>query len=405
MSVSTLEPVPRLALVPPVAQARALIQHMDARTLEDQRTIACIAAPPFGESARAAWMRGALQDAGASAIEEDREGNVTARLEGSDDDAAPVIIAAHLDSVFPDGTALHLREEGRRLLLPGIADNARGLAAMLALVRAMRQAGLQPRRTLVFAATVGEEGVGDLRGVKYLLCDGSPLRDAAAFIALDGTEVRRIVTRSVGSRRYRVVLRGPGGHSWADRGTVNPAHAVGAVIVELGRVRLAPAPAWSLNIGRIGGGTSVNAIPEEAWLELDLRSDDAASLATLELRAMQAIDKAVALVNADRRRTGAAIRAETLAIGVRPAGATPADAPLVQAARAATRYIGRRPELVASSTDANVPMALGIPAIAIGAGGESGGMHTLHEWYENERGSEGIVRALLTLLAVAGVSR
>jgi acetylornithine deacetylase/succinyl-diaminopimelate desuccinylase-like protein len=405
MPVTASDPVHRLAELPAFTRACASIHRADALTLEDQCTIARIPAPPFGERERGEWIRLAFVSLGLAGVQLDPEGNVMGVLEGTEPELPPVIIAAHLDTVFPAGTPLDLQTDGARLSLPGIADNARGLAGLLALIRVIGEAHITPVQNVIFVATVGEEGVGDLRGVKYLFREGSRFRRASAFIALDGTETRRIVTRGVGSRRYRVVLNGPGGHSWADRGTPNPAHSLGSAIAELARIRLPDQPAWALNVGRVGGGTSINAIPEEAWLELDLRSDDPDVLGMLETRALQAIDKAVLESNSERRRGALAGRAEITMIGERPAGATPADAPVVQAARSATRFIGRRPELVSSSTDANVPMALGIPAIAIGAGGESGGTHTLHEWFENRRGPEGIVRALLILLATAGAAR
>lgn len=393
------DPVRSLAAQPAVRRAAALIHRTDARTLEDQRTLAQIGAPSFGEARRAEWIAQQFDAIGLGRVERDGVGNVLARANGHTRDAPPVIVAAHLDTVFPDTTELNARIEGGRLYLPGIADNARGLAGMLAIARAIRACEPPLQRPILFVATVGEEGVGDLRGVKHLF-DSPAMREAAAFIALDGTDSRRIVTRAVGSTRFRVTVRGPGGHSWADRGTANPAHTIGAAIVALSELPLPAGAPASLNVGRIGGGTSVNAIPESAWLELDLRSEDPATLQKLERHATNALHALVA-----RSQAGGGgdspLRLEIETIGRRPAGATPPDSPLVHAARAATRHIGRRPELVASSTDANVPMALAVPAIAIGAGGESGGTHTLQEWYDNRRGPDGIIRALLTTLAAA----
>jgi acetylornithine deacetylase/succinyl-diaminopimelate desuccinylase-like protein len=373
-------------------------------TLEEQRRIATIPAPPFGERERGEWVAARMSAIGLSDVHRDEAGNVLGTLAGTDGDADPLIVASHLDTVFPAETPLEVREDGRRICVPGISDNARGLAALLAIGRSVIESGVTTGRPVVLVASTGEEGIGDLRGMKHLFREGSPYRDAAAFIALDGTDSRRIVTSAVGSRRFRFAVHGPGGHAWADRGTANAAHALGDVLAALASLRLAGQPSRSLNVGRIGGGTSINAIPEEAWLELDLRSENAETLAGLEEAAIDRAHEAVRAANARRRRGTASLAVDIEHIGSRPAGRTRADSDLVHAAREATRYIGRRPELVASSTDANVPMALGIPAVAIGAGGESGGMHTVGEWYDNRKGPEGIVRALLTILALADVT-
>jgi acetylornithine deacetylase/succinyl-diaminopimelate desuccinylase-like protein len=373
-------------------------------TLDEQRRIATIPAPPFGEHERGEWIAARMSDIGLSDVHRDEVGNVLGTLAGTDPDADPLIVASHLDTVFPAETPLEIREDGRRVCVPGISDNARGLAALLAIGRALIDCEVSTARPVICVASTGEEGIGDLRGMKHLFRHGSAYRDAVAFIALDGTDSRRIVTSAIGSRRFRVSVCGPGGHAWADRGTANAAHALGDVLAALASLRLAAPPSWSLNVGRIGGGTSINAIPEEAWLELDLRSENAETLAGLEEEALDRAHEAVRSANSRRRRGTASLSVDIQRIGSRPPGRTRADTDLVHAAKEATRYIGRRPELVSSSTDANVPMALGIPAIAIGAGGESGGMHTLGEWYDNRKGPEGIVRAMLTVLAVACVS-
>jgi acetylornithine deacetylase/succinyl-diaminopimelate desuccinylase-like protein len=396
--------VRHIADLPRVAKARSLIRRSDAVTLEEQRRIATIPAPPFGERERGEWIAARMSSIGLADVQIDEAGNVLATLAGTDEEAGPIIVASHLDTVFPADTPLEVREEARRICVPGISDNARGLAALLTIGRAVVESGLSTERRVILVASTGEEGIGDLRGVKHLFRIGGPVRDAAAFIALDGTDSRRIVTSAVGSKRFRIAVRGPGGHAWADRGTANAAHALGDALAALASLRLAAQPSWSLNVGRIGGGTSINAIPEEAWLELDLRSEHGETLAALEAQALDRVREAVRSANTRRRRGTPGLSVDLERIGSRPAGRTRADSDVVHAAKEATRYIGRRPELVASSTDANVPMALGIPAIAIGAGGESGGMHTVGEWYDNRKGPEGIVRALLTILAVAGVS-
>lgn len=397
--------VPSLARLPSVARALEVLRETDDRTLADQVELVQIPAPPFGEEARGARVRERFAELGLQNVATDEVGNVVARLPGGRGARAPVLLAAHLDTVFPAGTDLRVRRDGSRIAAPGIADNARGLAAILALARAMLAGGVASRHPLVFAATVGEEGRGDLRGVKHLFRDGSPWREAAGFIALDGTGCRRIVHRALGSRRLRATVTGPGGHSWADWGRANPIHALGVALADVARYTPPLHPRTTLTAGRMQGGTSVNVIPREAWVELDLRSEGAAALADLEARVRQSLQAAVRDGNERRQRGTAALELRIDVIGDRPSGEIPADTPVVAAARAATRRIGQRPELIASSTDANVPIALGIPAVALGAGGRSGATHTLDEWYTNEGGPEGLERVLLAALGLAGVER
>jgi acetylornithine deacetylase/succinyl-diaminopimelate desuccinylase-like protein len=394
--------VDALAAHPRVQRACTVVRDTDAETLADMREVVRIPAPSLDERDRAAWLRQRMTAASLGATL-DEAGNVVAVRAGQSPGAAPIVLAAHLDTVFPRRTDLTIHSANGRIAAPGIADNARGVAALLAIARALEQAGIATEHPLVFVGSVGEEGIGDLRGVKHLFRDGSPLRAAAAFIALDGTGASRIVHRAVGSRRLRVHVHGPGGHSWADRGVVNPIHALSEAVARMTRMAPARDANAGLAVGRIGGGTSVNAIPEQAWLELDLRAEGRADLEALEMRARATLHAAVEAANEARRSGTVPLALDVLVIGDRPSGATPAHAPLVRAARAATRRVGERPQLVASSTDANVPIALGVPAIALGAGGESGRTHTTEEWYTNDRGPAGIERALLTLLAVAGV--
>jgi acetylornithine deacetylase/succinyl-diaminopimelate desuccinylase-like protein len=404
MTEATADSIERVAASPAIAHACAHIRATDAVTLADMRAAATIASPSFAERERAAWFTRRVRDAGACDVRCDDVGNVLALWPGASPDAAPIAVAAHLDTIFPAETVLDVRDEDNRILAPGIGDNARGLAVVLSLVRGLASQRVVLARPLVLAATVGEEGAGDLLGVKHLFATRSPLAGAAAFIAVDGAGSRRIVVRAVGSRRYRITFRGRGGHSWSDRGTPNPVDALGLAVARFGRIRLPASPAWGVTVARIGGGTSVNAIPASAWLELDVRAETTDVLGRLAQRVVTIVSEAADDASAGRRRGSAAITVTVETIGDRPAAAIPADAPLVRLARAATRAIGERPELVASSTDANVPMALGIPSIAIGGGGESGGTHTLGEWYSNERGPDGIVRALLVVAAAAGLA-
>jgi len=384
-----------------LAAARRRIRALDPATIEGMISIVSIAAPPFGESLRGEYVRDLLAGMGLQ-VTVDEVGNVIA-APPEKSDLPPVMVAAHLDTVFPAETQISVRRNGDRIHAPGIADNSRGLAAALTIARVMRELDLRTRHPVLFIATVGEEGVGDLRGVKHLFRPGSIYRGASAFISLDGTGRRRIVYRAIGSRRLRITMTGPGGHSWADWGIANPVHAMGLAVGGIDQLDVPRQPRSALTVGRVAGGTSVNAVPAEAWCEIDLRSEGASTLSDLEARVRQVAESAVDHVNARRKRGTAPLRLDIRLIGDRPSGETPINSPLVRAARNATRVFGDTPELVASSTDANIPIALGIPAIAIGAGGESGGTHTVEEWYSNEGGVEGLERAMLLVLEVAGL--
>jgi len=376
-----------------VAHAREMLRCRAAAVVDEMLALVEVPAPPFGESVRAAWFAARLEEAGYAPVRDELHNVVAARgpLDGA------VVVAAHLDTVFPADTALAPQQRDGRIYAPGISDNVRGLAAVLALARVFAETGLQLPRTVAFVGTVGEEAAGDLRGMKHLFREDGPLRNAYAVVAVDGTGLRRIVHRAVGAVRTRVTVRGAGGHSWADYGMPNPVHALAAAMARLASMPLPSRPRTTLTVARMQGGTSINAIPAEAWAEIDARSEEPAVLRRL--------DEAIQTVMTEETRAARVgrhgLQVELQCIGSRPAGVTSADHPLVRAARAATRMIGERPEMIASSTDANVPISLGIPGIAIGAGGESGGMHTLGEWYSDEGGAEGLERLLLTVVGAA----
>lgn len=379
--------------------ARAwLSQHIESIVAE-QIELARIPSPPFGESDRAEAVATKLRELGAEP-ELDEIGNVLAwySVGGEPGAGAPVIVAAHLDTVFGPDTSIEIRREGELWTGPGVTDNARGLAVTLAVFRSLVHAAAGPHHPILFAFTVGEEGRGDLRGVKHLLRDGSPLRDAAAFIAVDGTGLRRIVHEALGSRRFRITVSGPGGHSWTDWGRANPANAIAESIHRLLAIDLPLDPQTTLTVARLGGGTSINAIPAESWVELDVRSETNDMLASIELQVRDALAAGLA---GELERAEGPLTAEVELIGERPAGKLPADHPLVQAADEATRACGVDPDRAVSSTDANVPQALGIPAIALGAGGRSGDTHTLNEWFEDTDGAAGALRLLHILSAIA----
>jgi tripeptide aminopeptidase len=375
----------------------AALEHLerdDERTLSEQIELTRIPAPSFGEQLRAHRFAELLTRSVSGACRTDAVGNVLARSDGRAT-AAPIVVAAHLDTVFPAETPIEVTRAGDRIRGPGISDDGRGLAAVLALSRVVG-AGLLPlARPVLWVGTVGEEGVGDLRGVRHLFRPGGPASKAAAFLSLDGAGSTRIVTRGIGSRRYRLGFEGSGGHSWSDWGVPNPLHALGRVVADLSRLRLSSET--TLTVGRMAGGISVNAIPERAWLELDVRGPDGDKLAGLEPSIREAMERSLAETNAERRSGTPALSPIWELFGDRPAGATPNDAPLVVAAEAATRQVFGTAERTASSTDSNVPMSLGIQAVTLGGGGEAGLAHTTEEWFHNVQGPEGIARALLAL--------
>ena len=376
------------------AAARRTIHDTDERTLAEQVELTEIEAPPFGEEVRGARMAQLMTSSGLHDVTTDEIGNVLGWLSHAGATPAPLIVSAHLDTVFPAGTDVRVRREGARFFGPGIGDDGRGLAALLAVARALVSNQVSITRPVLFVATVGEEGVGNLRGVRHLFGPSGAGHDACAFISLDGAGHERIVNSGVGSRRYRVSVTGPGGHSWVDFGLANPLHALGRAIASMADVEL---PAGStLTVGRIAGGTSVNAVPEDAWMEMEVRSTSEDELARLDHAVRDRLQHAVRLEN-DSRNAGSVELTLTIEdIGSRPGGSTPSDRPLVLAAMGANEALGYQAELFPSSTDANVPMSLGIPSITLGAGGLMGRAHTLDEWYDNTGGPLGIERALLT---------
>src|SRR6184192_4091388 len=392
-----------------IRAARRHVGRADDVTLARQAALSATPAPTGAEGARGARVADLFREIGLSQVGVDQAGNVRGWF-GNGDGSAPVVLAAHLDTVFGPEVDVRVTRHGHRLEGPGISDNARGLAALLAVAEALVATRVPTARPILFAATVGEEGSGDLRGVKYLLNGGMgdggrghPL--PAAFIALDGAGLERVIHRALGSKRYHVTFRGPGGHSWAAFGVANPANAVGRAAALL--ADLPPptpqTPRTTCAVVRLGGGTGLNSIPQEAWFDLDLRSEDPRALAQLDVTVRAALE--LAADDENRRRTAGSptLRVEIQLLGDRPSGMTPRAHPLVQAAVAANRALGRDAELASASTDANAPIALGIPAIALGAGGKAGDAHLTTEWYENVEGALGIVRALLVTAAMAEV--
>ncbi|UKK83647.1 M20/M25/M40 family metallo-hydrolase [Sphingopyxis sp. BSN-002] len=365
-----------------------------------------IPAPPFKEAARAAAYRDMLKDAGLEDVEIDEEGNVTGVYRGTGPAGGPaVMIAAHLDTVFPEGTPVKVRREGTRLHAPGIGDDTRSLAVLLAYARAMKESGVKVKQDIIFVGNVGEEGPGDLRGVRYLLTKGKYKDRVKAFFSMDGLDPSRIVTGGVGSKRYRITYRGPGGHSFSAFGLVNPMAAMSQTVVDFYKIQVPAKPKTTYAASVTGGGTSVNSIPNETFMEFDMRSESPAELAKLEQAFLGVVKKSVEGENAARSVREGPITAEIKMIGDRPAGETAATQPIVQNANAIIRANGLNPVSSFSSTDSNLPMSLGIPAVTIGSGGEGGRAHALDEWIDVEKTKSlgGAKVGLGILLATAGV--
>lgn len=386
----------RLLKRPDVRAAVDAARAGEADTIAEQIAICEVEAPPFKEQARAEVYAQKFRELGLRNVRIDAEGNVLGERPGT----APrphLVFSAHLDTVFPEGTDVRVKRDGAMLAGPGIGDDCRGLAVVLAVVRALNAANVQTAGTITFVGTVGEEGLGDLRGVKYLFNEGLKGR-VDRFVSVDGTGLG-ITHRAVGSLRYRVTVRGPGGHSYGAFGMSNPIHALGRVIAAIGEFDVPREPKTTFNVGRIGGGTSVNSIPFEAWAEIDMRSEDAASLKSLDARFHQAVERAVA--EEDERWNQRVLTVEKRLVGNRPAGQTAADSPIVQAAVSVSRALGLTVLLDEGSTDSNIPMSLGIPALTIDGGGRGRGAHALDETFDTTDSWQGTQRAVLLAIALS----
>jgi tripeptide aminopeptidase len=389
---------------PAFAVARDTLAREHDRTVGDIVTLTQIAAPSFQEATRAAAFLEMARAHGLEALETDAEGNVTGLRRGIGN--GPLIcVAAHLDTVFPPGTDLTVRREGTRLLAPGVGDDTRSLAVLLAWLRALDAAAIRTRADILFVADVGEEGPGDLRGMRYLFQQGRYKDRISAFITVDSPDMGRIATGGVGSKRYRVTFKGPGGHSYGAFGLVNPMYAMADAIARLGRVKVPARPKTTYSASVVGGGTSINSIPNNVWTDFDLRSVEAGELDRLEQEFLGLVRDAVEAENAARSTRNGVVSADVVKIGDRPAGHTDEGCELVRLAQAALEAHGFAPKFEASSTDANIPMSLGIPAIKIGSGGTGGRAHSLEEWLdvEPEASVRGMTAGLATVLAVAGV--
>jgi acetylornithine deacetylase/succinyl-diaminopimelate desuccinylase-like protein len=406
--VSSLKTAPtrtlrQIATLPEVEQALRFFETNAAAITDEQIRICEVPATPFAEEQRAEYLANRFRELGLSDVSIDEEGNCLGLFAGRS--ASPlIVVSAHLDTVFAKGTDFTVRREGERLFAPGIADDGSGLVALIAIIQALQSAKIRFEGSILFVGTVGEEGEGNLRGVRHLLTNGSwAKRRIDAFLSFDGPGVDRITNRALGSRRYRVEFTGPGGHSWGDFGLPNPVHALGRAISRLAAYPVPKDPRTTFNVGSIAGGTSVNAIPSEAAMEVDLRSAGDAELRRIDAFFRRAMKEALDEENAARRPGDPALNLQLNVIGERPSGETRADSPVVQLAIEATKLCGVEPRLDQSSTDSNVPISLGIPAVTLGAGGTSGGSHTLAEWYDPRDRDKGLKRGLLVILAFVGV--
>jgi acetylornithine deacetylase/succinyl-diaminopimelate desuccinylase-like protein len=389
----------QVATNPHVRRAMEFIKEKEIETVNEQVKICEIPAPSFKEQVRAAYLKQRFVELGLNNVRIDAEGNVIGERPGETAQTT-LVLAAHLDTVFPEGTDVKVSRAGTTLKAPGIGDDTRGLAVLLAVVRAMNEAKISTHGTIIFVANVGEEGLGDLRGTRHLF--SKELKGKIThFISIDGTG-HSTTNRAVGSNRYKITYHGPGGHSYGAFGLPNPIHALGRAIEKISRFKVPSQPKTTFNVGRIGGGTSVNSIAYEAWMEVDMRSESPTPLASVDSsfkRAVQlALDEENAFWNSQTKLT-----VDVKLVGERPTGEQPADAPIVRVAMAVDSSLGIRTRLNAGSTDSNIPISLGIPAITIGGGGQGRGAHSPDESFDSTDSYLGTQRVLLIILGIVGV--
>jgi tripeptide aminopeptidase len=386
-----------------VRRAFRFFEEQSENINEEHARICSVPAPPFGEGERAEFLRAKLVECGLAGASLDAEGNCVALRRGREERPL-LVLSAHLDTVFPAGTDCTVRRDASgRMRAPGIADDGCGLAALIALAKALDECAIETRGSLLFVGTVGEEGEGDLRGVRHLMTVGEWAGRVDAFVSLDGPGLERVTNAALASRRYRATCRGVGGHSWGDFGVPNPVHALGRAIARLAAYPAPKRPRTTFNVGRIEGGCGVNVIPRAASMDVDLRSESAEELARLDAFFRRSAREAAEDENASRRAGTPPLELDVRLIGDRPGGETSAEQPLVRLALEATGSVGAKAFLDCSSTDSNIAISRGIPAITIGAGGASGNTHTLDEWYDPRGRDAGLKRALLIALGTVGV--
>ena len=406
LSPALLQEISRVAALPAVRGAFADFLSHEAQLAEWQQQLAKIPAPPFGEQLRSEWMLERFLELGLEQVRTDEAANVFGIRPATGN--RYVALSAHIDTVFPAGTPLNVRQQGSRLYGPGVSDNAAGVVAMLGIAAAISRSRVRHTAPILFVANVGEEGEGDLRGMRHIFADRHWLDSIAFNLVLDGAGNDTIVAEALGSRRFEVIVRGPGGHSWSDFGTPNPIVVLARAIESFRQTPLPVSPKTTFNIGVIRGGTSVNSIPESASMRVDIRSTSTAEIERLERALRLGLDTAVADETKAMSQSGKAralgLSAEIVTIGNRPGGELPPEARILQVIRSVDAYLGNVAQVQRASTDANIPLSLGREAIAIGGGGTGGGAHTLQEWFDCTGRDFGLKRILLTLLALTGVS-
>jgi tripeptide aminopeptidase len=387
---------------PKVIKTLEDIKADDATALTEQKRITEIPAPPYKEKVRADYFLKRLQELGFKDAAIDSEGNVIALRKGSGGGRPKLVVSAHLDTVFPEGTDVTVKEKDGAILAPGIGDDSRGLAALLSLIKALNANGIATAGDVMFVGTVGEEELGNLRGVKALFRDHA---DIDGFISIDGLGITRVVNQATGSHRYEMIFKGPGGHSFQEFGLPSAIHAMGRAIAKISDLQTPSDPKTTFTVGTVRGGTSVNAIASEARMAVDMRSNSTDELLKLEARLLDLVKAAVAEENA-RWKTDK-MTVEIKLIGDRPAGIVAMDSPIVQATQRTVSVITRAPRVTfaGSSTDSNLAMSLGIPAVTIGGGGEGGNWHSRNEWYKPVDAWFGPQNALLTILVLSGLDR
>ncbi len=405
VSPAVQQDVARLAATPEVRSAYNWLRTQEPQLAQWQMEMARIPAPPFGESARAAWLADRFREVGLDDVRIDDVGNVFGVHPGFGQ--RYVALSAHIDTVFPASTPLNIRQQGSRLYGPGVSDNGAGVAAMLGIAALLRAVRLRHTLPFVFIGNVGEEGEGDLRGMRHIFSTPRWKDSIAYSVVLDGAGADTIVAEALGSRRFEVIVRGPGGHSWSDFGAPNPIVILAKAIETFVATPVPATPKTTFNIGVIRGGTSVNSIPESASMKVDIRSTSMAEMERLEQALRLALNRALEdetlaaeMRSPVQRRPG--VSCEVVAIGNRPAGELPAGARILQVMRAVDVQLNNAAQVQRASTDANIPLSLGLEAIAIGGGGSGGGAHTLQEWFDSNGRELGLKRILLTMLALAG---
>ncbi len=399
------EEVARLAGSPEVRAAFDSFRSQESQFVQWQMEATRVPAPPFGEAARGLWLADRFRELGLTDVQVDEVGNVFGIRTGYG--SRYVALSAHIDTVFPAATPLRIRQQGSRLYGPGVADNGAGIVAMLAVASVLASACISHGMPFLFIGNVGEEGEGDLRGMRHVFATPR-WRDAIAYsVVVDGAGTDTVVAEALGSRRFEVIVRGPGGHSWSDFGAPNPIIALARAIEAFSQTPVPASPKTTFNVGVIRGGTSVNSIPESASMRIDLRSTSMAEIDRLERALRLALEQGAASENRAAAQHGTrkpqVLQSEVLEIGNRPAGELPADARLLKVIRAVDAQLGNNAQVQRASTDANIPLSLGREAIAIGGGGSGGGAHTLQEWFDCDGRSLGLRRILLTMLALSGV--